>query len=186
MDDLEVEDLFNNDEPSKKKINGKKKGNRVELELCKMLTKRFGKEFSRSVGSGNRWSQVKNMPDHAKTALLGDLCPPTGFKWVIECKGGYDDDVDFSSILYEGSSRVNEFIKQSGKDAEQSGRKPLICWKRSRKPWAAILRKEDVDLSLFKYYIHYQEWTVVALEKLLLAYSDDEYWFEANQSTQKE
>jgi hypothetical protein len=62
----------------------------------------------------------------------------------------------------------------------------LICWKRSRKPWAAILRKEDVDLSLFKYYIHYQEWTVVALEKLLLAYSDDEYWFEANQSTQKE
>ena len=177
MDDLEIDDLLE-DRVNKKKINGKKKGNRVELELSKMLTKRFGREFSRSVGSGNRWSQVKSMPEHAKTALLGDLCPPSGFLWIIECKGGYDDDADFSSVLYEGAARINEFIKQSEKDAVQSGRKPLICWKRSRKPWIAILKKKDVDCSLFKYYISYQDWVVIALEKLLLAYQDDEYWFE--------
>ena len=176
--DLEVDDLLANT-GLKKKVNGKRKGNRVELELCKLLTKRFGKTFTRSVGSGNRFSQVAYMPSHAKDVFSGDICPPDGnFLWVIECKGGYDEDIDTSSLLVEGSSRLNEFIKQSEKDANQSGRKPIICWKRSRKPWIAIVRQSDVpSLQNFKYYIIYQDWVIISLEKML-AFYDNTFWFE--------
>ena len=110
--DLFVEDIFDNASPQRKQaVNSKKKGNRVELELCKKLTDHFGVDFSRSVGSGNRWGQVNYLPDHARKTLIGDICVPEHFKWVIECKGGYDTDVDFSSVLDGGCSRIDEFIE---------------------------------------------------------------------------
>ena len=82
------EDLLN--KKKKKKVNGKKKGNRTELELTKILNKRFGTGFSRSVGSGNRWSQTNHMPKHAQEIFSGDLIAPLGFKFVLESKGGYE------------------------------------------------------------------------------------------------
>ena len=90
--DLEVEDILEH-HVKKKKVNGKQKGNRTELHLCKMLTKHFEEEFSRALGSGARTSQVAHLPEHAKKTLTGDICVPEGFKWVIECKGGYEDDM---------------------------------------------------------------------------------------------
>ena len=174
MKDLEIDDLID-DMGKKKKVNGKRKGNRVELELCKKLTKHFGREFSRSVGSGNRWSQVSNMPAHAKSTLTGDICVPEGFRWVVECKGGYDDDVDFSSVLDGGCARLDEFIEQSNHDAEQSGRKPIICWKRSRKPWIALIRTTDNPAN-FEYSTHYRDWIIVALDELLK--TENLIWFD--------
>lgn len=53
-EDLEVDDILGNENRRKKKVNGKKKGNRVELELCKKLTKHHGDTFSRSVGSDRK------------------------------------------------------------------------------------------------------------------------------------
>jgi len=177
MDNLEIDDIFgDSDEDPKKKVNGKKKGNRVELELCKKLTKHFGDTFSRSVGSGNRWGQVASMPKHAKDTLLGDLCSPENFKWVIECKGGYDNDVDFSSVMDAGCSRIDEFIKQSEHDAQESGRLPIIMWKRSRKPWVAIVRSTDIDVSQITHYMRYNNWIAVSLDKLL-SLTSKEYWY---------
>ena len=46
-----------------KKVNGKKKGNRTELELTKILSSRFNMPFTRSIGSGNRWGQVEKMTE---------------------------------------------------------------------------------------------------------------------------
>lgn len=175
MDDLEIDDLKNM-ETKKKRVNGKRKGNRVELELCKKLTKHFSREFSRSVGSGNRWSQVSNMPAHAKSTLTGDICVPEGFLWVVECKGGYDDDVDFSSVLDGGCARLDEFIEQSTQDAEQSGRKPIICWKRSRKPWIAAVRKDDCPVD-FEYSVCYRDWVIGSLD-YLLSNTKENTWFE--------
>lgn len=178
MDALDVDDILAAEGP-KKRVNGKKKGNRVELELCKLLEKRFGRKFTRSVGSGNSWFRMgASMPSHAKMTLTGDLCPPEGFLWVIECKGGYDADIDASSLLVEGSARLNDFIKQSTKDHVEAGRKPIICWKRSRKPWMAVVRKVDLpDTGVFKYTIQYQDWVIVSLDKLLLHFKDDDFWF---------
>lgn len=88
VDDFNTDNLL----PQKKrKADGMKKGNRTELELVKMLNRRFGGDFSRSVGSGNRWGQVQHLPRHAQEVFSGDLIVPEGFKWVLESKGGYQD-----------------------------------------------------------------------------------------------
>lgn len=175
-EDLEVDDIFENQERRKKKVNGKKKGNRVELQLCKLLTKHHGETFSRSVGSGNRWGQVTHMPQHAKETLVGDICAPEKYKWVIECKGGYDDDVDFSSVMEGGCSRIDSFIEQSEKDAETSGRLPIIMWKRSRKPWITMVRAKDFNKQL-DYQMHYKDWIIMSLDELL-ANTEKGFWFD--------
>lgn len=175
--DIEVEDIITASEAKKKKINSKKKGNRVELALTKLLTKRFDKPFSRSVGSGNRWGQVKGLPSHAKTTLSGDICPPEGFLWVIECKGGYDQ-IDLNRILEQKNSTIEMFIKQSLHDSATTGRKPIIMWKRDRLPWLVlILEKDAPPISLFKRRVHYDSWLILSLTELLDA-TPDSFWFE--------
>jgi len=176
--DLFIEDILE-EKTVKKKINGKKKGNRVELELCKLLTKHFGKEFSRSVGSGNRWSQVHHMPEHAKKTLVGDICAPEDFLWVIECKGGYDKEIDLNGI-FDGISRLDAFIEQSENDEGQSGRKPIICWKRSRKPWVAMVKAEHFLDHGFDFLIRYKNWRIIKLEDLFEK-TDDKFWFKEEQ-----
>ena len=170
-------------------MKSKRKGNRVELELCKKLTEHFGDEFSRSVGSGNRWGQVNYLPEHARKTLVGDICVPEKFLWVIECKGGYDDDVDFSSVLDSGCATIDKFIEQSEFDAGQCDRKPIIFWKRSRKPWVAMLKRTDtlslmIDFvnkpeihPIFKYSMQYNEWYIVCAQTLL-DYTDRNFWFD--------
>lgn len=178
FEDLEIENVSKNLE-KKKRVNSKKKGNRVELELTKILSAHFGKDFSRSVGSGNRWGQVSNLPAHAKTTLTGDICPPEGFLWVIECKGGYEDQIDLNSALDDGCAKLDDFIDQSTHDNQQSGRKPIIVWKRSRKPWLAMLKKSDLGnhIANFPYHLQYRDWVMVPLDKLLKE-TPTSYWFE--------
>jgi len=110
--DLMIENIL--DKPAiKKKVDGKAKGDRTELHLCKLLSKHFGEEFSKAPGSGSRWSQVAYLPEHAKKTLSGDVCVPEEFLWVIESKGGYEDDIDLNNICDGKISRLDEFIEQS-------------------------------------------------------------------------
>lgn len=173
--DLEVEDVLGDFGNKKKKINSKKKGNRVELELTKLLTAKFGKQFSRSIGSGNRGWQVANLPSHAKETLTGDICAPEDFKWVIECKGGYEDKIDLNGI-FNGNACLDAFIKQSEHDAaESNGKRSLIIWKRSRKPFLAMAKiwcgLPDAC------FINYRGWYIMELQWLLDNKPLD-FWFE--------
>lgn len=108
------------------------------LQLVKILNNRFGGGFSRSVGSGNRWSQVTHLPKHAQEVFSGDLIVPQGFKWALESKGGYQN-IDLNSVFVGGSRELDGFLDQVTKDAERCGRKPMLCWKRDRKPWLAFV-----------------------------------------------
>ena len=169
MDEQFIDDILENGK-KKKKVNGKSKGNRTELILCKMLTKHFGKEFSRAPGSGARTSQVAFLPEHAKKTLTGDICVPEGFQWVIECKGGYESDMHLENILNgdEGLSRLDEFIEQVLKDSEYCGRKPIILWKRNRKPWIAMYREFDLpSVCLNNWMCYKSEWRIVNFEDML-------------------
>ncbi|MEI8270582.1 MAG: hypothetical protein WCG45_04380, partial [bacterium] len=155
----------------KKKVDGKKKGNRTELDLTKVLNARFKTGFSRSVGSGNRWSQTV-LPKHAQDIFSGDLVVPQGFKFVIESKGGYDD-VDLSNIFLKGNNVIDSFLKQVTSDSKRCDRKPLLCWKKTRKPWLAfVLTKDLPEEDNFQYSLRYRNWTAVALDELLQL-SDD-------------
>jgi len=169
LDDFVVDDVVN-EKKRKKGINSPRKGKTTERQLCKILSNRFGKEFTRSVGSGNRWGQISQMPDHAKETFSGDICPPKDFLWVIECKGGYENDIDLNGF-HKGIKRLNEFMQQSLDDAARSGRKPLLVWKRSRKPWLACFRESDLSFKFSNYMIYdYQGlWNIVLLDELLKA-----------------
>lgn len=155
----------------KKKVDGKRKGNRGELELTKILTERFGTSFSRSVGSGNRLSQV-NLPQHAKDVYSGDIVVPKNFAWTVEVKNGYSD-VDLGAIFGDGCRELDAFLQQAADDAGRCGRKPLLCWKRDRKPWLAFVRSCDL-IGDFDYRLVYREWSGVDLKKLLML--EDEFF----------
>lgn len=163
FDDYDYDDISKN--KPKKKVNGKKKGNRTELDLTKLLTARFNQPFSRTVGSGSRWAQA-NLPQHAKEVFSGDIVVPKNFRFAIESKGGYDS-IDLGSVFLSGNKELDSFMEQAIDDAKRCGRKPMLCWKRTRKPWMAFLLTEDLGQNDFKYTIVYGKWTGVALEHLL-------------------
>jgi len=174
-DGLDVDDIFDPAKKKKKKVDGGKKGKRAERDLVKLFTARFGEGFSRSLGSGNRWGQVKNLPKHAKDTLTGDLCCPKGFKWVLESKNGYDD-IDLNLALLKDCGQLNGFLDQASKDGRRANRKPMLLWKKTRRPWLTFVHNEELDGLHFKYKFVYGKWTAVALERLLEL--DDTFFFD--------
>jgi hypothetical protein len=156
-----------------KKIDSGKKGKSAERELVRILSERFGDGFSRSVGSGNRWGQVAHLPVHARETLTGDLCCPTGFRFVLECKCGYDS-IDLVSALSSGSVLLNSFLGQVVDDSTRCGRLPLLLWKRSRRPWLAFVRTCDLPPDLDCDRLLYRGWSALPLDRLLQL--DDSYF----------
>lgn len=175
-EDQFVDDILSNKET--KKINSKRKGNRNELEFAKILTKRFKRGFSRSVGSGNRWSQTAFLPKHAQKVFSSDLVVPKNFKFALEVKGGYNG-IDLNSIFVRGNSDLNKFLIQAYKDAKRADKKPLLAWKKDRKPWLVFILTKDAEDLRFKYKLVYNEWTAVALEDFLKL--NDEFFFDEKQ-----
>ena len=186
--DLLIENILNNKTKAKKKVDGKNKGDRTERNLCTLLSEHFKAKFTKAPGSGAFATTHKNLPEHAKKTLTGDICGPEKFKWVIESKGGYEKDIDLANAI-DGSPipRLDEFIEQSSRDAEYCGRKPIILWKRNRKPWLALLKYEDLleDLSDSQgefedntpYRFYYREWVMVSLD-YLLKITEKDFWFD--------
>lgn len=160
---MEIDDLF---ATKSKKVNGCSKGKRVERLAVKVFTDRFGEGFSRSIGSGNRWSQVSFLPKHAQDTFSGDLVTPTKFLYTVECKGGYDD-VDIENALDGGNSQLNEFLEQAEFDSGRCNKKPLLIWKKNRKKWLAFIKTEHLPHSNWEYRIIYREWSGLILDELL-------------------
>jgi hypothetical protein len=161
----------------KKKINTGRKGKRREREVAKVLNERFGGGFSRTIGSGNRTKQVTFLPKHAQDTFSGDLVTPENFAFTIESKGGYDD-VDLVSAFDGGHSQIDEFLKQAEFDADGCNRKPMVVWKKSRKPHLGILKTLDLPHMNWPYRMAYREWSIVPFEELLK--EPDSYWFTQN------
>jgi len=174
LDDFEIEDIT--PKKKKRKVDGGRKGKSGERELCKILSKRFGSEFTRTIGSGNRWSQVSNMPSHAKNTFTGDICCPEGFLFSIECKNGYEDKIDLGTIISNQNKTLDDFLKQAIKESKDCERKPLVCWKRKYKPWVSFVQLKNLNNNNFKSYLIYKDWICVDLEKLLSL--PDNFFFE--------
>ena len=158
-----------------KKLNGKKKGNRIELELTKILSNRFKQNFSRTVSSGARWSQAL-LTEEATQIFSGDLVVPKGFKFVIESKGGYDS-IDMSAVFIKGNSELDSFMEQVTDDSRRCGRSPMVCWKKTRKPWLVFVLTRDLVGYEFEYAMKYTEWTGVALDHILKL--NDDFFYQS-------
>lgn len=181
-EELEIENIFNK---KPKRIKSGKKGKRVELEVVKYLNDRFSVllnknpnwgKFSRTVGSGNRWGQNVHLSKAAMDNFSGDLICPDNFKFIIESKGGYNE-IDLCSAFDGGQSELDSFLKQVTSDSDRTGRKPMLLWKKNRKPRLAFLKQIDLDCSIYKfeYNMKYRDWIVVNLKDLITL--EDNFFF---------
>lgn len=161
-DDLEIDPVWDRvDKP--KKIHSGQKGNRGENGVIKLLTERFNIPFSRVPESGARISQVA-LPEELKQAYVGDIVVPVKFKFCIECKNGYDD-INFDYILFKNHSNavLDSFLEQAQRDANVVHKKPLLCWKKTGKPYLAFTQEHKLS----EYGLYYRDWIACQLTDLL-------------------
>src|SRR5581483_5120960 len=143
----------------------------------KILNERFGGGFSRTMGSGNRTKQVTFLPKHAQDTFSGDLVAPENFAFSIESKGGYED-VDLVSAFDGGHSQIDEFLDQAQTDADGCKRKPMVVWKKNRKPTLAMIRTTDLPNREWEYKMIYREWSIISFDELLK--TEDSFWFKSD------
>ena len=175
MDDRQVDDILDNLDRKKGPKSGQK-GKRGERNVVKMLNDRFGSLlidkkaglFSRSVGSGNRYGQNVVLSQKAMDTYSGDIVVPEGFNFVLESKNGYND-IDLCAAFIKGHKELDAFLKQVGDDAKRCSRKPMLIWKKDRKPALAFLKSKELPNRNFDYCMKYKEWSVVSFEELLKA-----------------
>lgn len=170
--DLEIENIL--ETKTKRKKSGQK-GKRGEREICDCLNSRFEDifkshpdwgRFSRSVGSGNRWGQNVFLSRSAKNTYGGDITCPDNFRFVIESKCGYNE-IDLNSCFATGNKTIDGFLNQVEEDSKRSDKKPILIWKKDRKPKLVFLRQEDMPLDGIDYFLKYRGWIAVDLETIL-------------------
>ena len=174
--DMIVDNILDNIEETKK-INCSVKGKSNEREIVKILNKRFSDIlsrnkswglFSRTLGSGNRFYQV-SLSNNAKQIFSSDISCPPSFKFTIESKAGYD--IDLCTAFDGGNRLLDDFLAQATKDGEKSGRRPMVLYKKDRRPRLAFIHSDEVAKE-FEYSMKYRIWTVVAFDELL-KFNDD-------------
>tara|TARA_R110000744_G_scaffold13691_1_gene39660 strand:- start:4194 stop:4700 length:507 start_codon:yes stop_codon:yes gene_type:complete len=123
-----LNDILNHGEFKKKKrVNSRRKGNAFEREVAKLFNTRFNtKDFCRSPGSG-AFATTHELPQHIK--VHGDLITPENFKFILECKSGYD--VTFEDV-FKPKSDLYKFVEQARRDAKRADRDWLVVYKKTR------------------------------------------------------
>lgn len=162
----------------KRKKDSCQKGKRGENGLCKILSARFGKPFSRVPQSGAKTKQV-DLSLRAREAYSGDIVVPDDFLFCLESKHGYND-VDIVSTIGAGKNKtIDSFLEQATKDAEGIHKMPLVCWKKDRRPWLAFLKAcpgwDDALAKVSPVRLHYREWIAYDLKSILVL--PDTFWF---------
>lgn len=182
--DGEIDDILDNLD-RKKGVKSGAKGKRGERGIVKALNERFGKIlmengwglFSRSVGSGNRWGQNVVLSKNAMDTYSGDIVVPEGFNFVLESKNGYND-IDLCAAFVRGNKELDGFLKQVSDDAKKCGRKPMLIWKKDRKPPLVFIKTKELPNRNFDYSLKYREWTAVSFDELLKA--ENHFFFSKN------
>lgn len=119
-----------------KRINSKNKGNTFQRKIAKMLNEKFGTtDFAPTPGSG-AFATTHNLPKHLQ--IYGDLITPLKFKYVIECKKGYNKE-NLGSF-FDPKSELQSFWKQCCRDADKAGKAPLVIFQQDRKNILVMVR----------------------------------------------
>jgi len=129
----------------KKKINSRSKGNRFENKISKILNERFNtNEFCRTPGSG-AFATTHTLPDYLK--VYGDIITPEKFKYIIECKKGYNEEQ--VSDLFNIKSNICKMIDQAHRDSKKSSRDFLLIIGQDRREPIAITNNLTLPVNGF-------------------------------------
>lgn len=184
-DDLEIDDISQVSN-KKKKIKSGSKGKRGELDIVNELNLRFVDiikanpklgAFSRSIGSGNRFGQKVKLSANSANTFAGDITCPDKFKFVLECKNGYND-IDLCNCYGTSCRELDAFLEQVTGDCarpEIAGRKPMLIWKKDRKQKIAFLKKEDIQYDTAPVVLLYKGW--VGLNLNFVLQNPDSFFF---------
>ena len=136
------------------RVNSKAKGHNFERKIAGLFNDKFQTtEFAKTPGSG-AFATTHTLPKHLQ--IYGDLITPKEFRFVIECKKGYNKENIGSA--FKPDSMLNQFIEQSERDAEKSGKEPMLILEQDRKSALTITRRGNVFqgfLSSFNYVMVY-------------------------------
>lgn len=128
-----------------KRINSKAKGGRFERKIAEILNKKFNtKDFCRTPGSG-AFATTHHLPEHLQ--VYGDLITPKDFKFIIECKSGYNKEGIQSLLNIE--SNISDMIAQARRDSNKCSKKFLLILGQDRREPIVITDKD------FRIYIDY-------------------------------
>jgi hypothetical protein len=106
----------------KGRINSKAKGGRFERKIADLLNERFQtKEFCRTPGSG-AFATTHSLPEYLK--IYGDLIVPKGFKFIIECKSGYNKEGICN--IFNSNSIISDMIAQAERDSIKCSKNYLL------------------------------------------------------------
>lgn len=95
-------------------------------------------------------------------------------KWQLNCIGGFND-IDLNEVLTRGCKELDNFLKKVEAEAKITQRKPMLCWKKDRKPWIAFIHKNELPDNLTtEYSLTYGKWIGVALQEFLEL--EDKFW----------
>ena len=141
LDDIPEDNIMNE---SKKRVNGKKKGNRYELEVAKDLSSRYDDTFRRVPQSGaivgglNR-KLNEGLTSDAQEIFAGDIIAPQWFPFTIECKN-YADTPKIHNLLSIGDKDLDTWIKQAKTSSDVAKKEWLLCFKitQGRKSFACV------------------------------------------------
>ena len=128
---------MSDDVPTKKKVNGKNKGNGFERKIAQTLSARFatltGKEmsFRRNADSGSFFGGgnfVRTQQYDTEYATFGDLICPRNFLYSVECKH-YKTPPTFQSLLLSDVKLWDKWIAQAEQDSNQASKKMMLVIK---------------------------------------------------------
>ena len=138
---------------SNPRVNSKKKGNRWELQLTKILGEIFGDEFRRVPMSGafcggiNRFRN-QSVNQDAKNALTGDLIVPTWFPFSVEAKN-YEDSPKMHNLLSIGDKDLDKWIEQAKEESKMSKRDWIVIFNitSKRRSFVAVDYKKFLEVT---------------------------------------
>lgn len=157
----------------KKKINSRTKGNRFENKIAKMLNERFNTdEFCRTPGSG-AFATTHKLPEHLK--IYGDLITPLNFRFIIECKKGYNKEGVCD--LFNPKSNLFQMIVQASRDSGKGEKEFILVIGQDRKDPIVITNACDLVYtgSYMTACLEDHNVTILPLKDFLKAY--DSYFF---------
>lgn len=167
------------------RINSSRKGKSCEREIVKILNDRFHDKlleipnegvFSRSVGSGNRWSQKSKLSDEELNIFVSDITCPRSFKFCIESKSGYNE-IDLLSLFGNGNKKLKTFLEQVKNDASLAGKKnPILVWKKNWQPRVVFIETRNCSKELLdsNTKLYFEDWVILPFDYFL---SEDNSFF---------